>query len=136
MLVFLLPGLLSSADLGWAAGLIWYIGSMLAASSWCSADPDELEFLDGSAETKQKLFILRLRASGKQLPHGHSKTEPLRSRQATSDTERTIAAKACPVVGCESHSAAEVSSDGALVLWLRCTCLMFHDHCGDIGYGY
>ncbi|GMH18549.1 hypothetical protein Nepgr_020390 [Nepenthes gracilis] len=43
--------------------------------------------------------------------------------------------KACPVVGCESHSAAEVSSDGALVLWLRCTCLMFHGHCGDIGYG-
>ncbi|GMH18513.1 hypothetical protein Nepgr_020354 [Nepenthes gracilis] len=40
--------------------------------------------------------------------------------------------KACPVVGCESHSAAEVSSDGALVLWLRCTCLMFHGHCGDI----
>ncbi|GMH16881.1 hypothetical protein Nepgr_018722 [Nepenthes gracilis] len=30
---------LSFADFGWAAGLIWCIGSMLAASSWCSADP-------------------------------------------------------------------------------------------------
>ncbi|GMH06125.1 hypothetical protein Nepgr_007965 [Nepenthes gracilis] len=40
-----------------------------------------------------------------------------------------------PGLGWESHSATEVSSDGALVLWIRCTYLMFHGHCGDISYG-
>ncbi|GMH19818.1 hypothetical protein Nepgr_021659 [Nepenthes gracilis] len=63
VLVYLMPGLLSFADSGMAAGLFWCIGSLLAASRWCHLMIWWLFWCLQSADSCSLLAILVPRSS-------------------------------------------------------------------------
>ncbi|GMH15601.1 hypothetical protein Nepgr_017442 [Nepenthes gracilis] len=93
-------GLLSFADLGWADGLIWCIGSMLVVSSWCFADPGELEFFSNRAAAYWSVEQVNLGRSASFVTHQQmlgSATYQAFSRKANLQHTTVAAYQATPV---------------------------------------